>query len=198
MRDRHVALAGLLADGCYWKGRMRRRARPAGDGTVPRGWRSAGRSSTHHHGASTQRTRTATVHGRHAQARREPLMADESMQARSKENGAPRQHEIEKQNIDKISRTHAQILCWKFGYCIAIFGNTCVIATWRSLACCWTVAAREGGCGVGRGRLVTGRRRATGVRRGAAAHIITSRRRGARGPPRCSAVMHRRAASADG
>ena len=71
-------------------------------------------------------------------------------------------------------------------------------ATWRSLACWRTVAAGKGGCGVGRGRLVTGRRRAAGVRRGAAARIITSRRRGARGPPRCSAAMHRRAASADG
>ena len=61
-----------------------------------------------------------------------------------------------------------------------------------------TAAAGKGGCGVGRGRLVTERRRAAGVRRGAAARIITSRRRGARGPPRCSAAMHRRAASADG
>ena len=58
-----------------------------------------------------------------------------------------------------------------------------------------TAAAGKGGCGVGRGRLVTGRRRATGVRPGAAARIITARRRGARGPPRCSAAMHRRAAS---
>ena len=66
-------------------------------------------------------------------------------------------------------------------------------ATWRSLACWRMVAAGKGGCGVGRGRLVTERRRAAGVRRGAAARIITSRRRGARGPPRCSAAMHRRA-----
>ena len=58
-----------------------------------------------------------------------------------------------------------------------------------------TAAAGKGGCGVVRGRLVTGWRRATGVRRGAAARIITARRRGARGPPRCSAAMHRRAAS---
>ena len=61
-----------------------------------------------------------------------------------------------------------------------------------------TAAAGKGGCGVGRGRLVTKRHRATGVRPGAAARIITARRRGARGPPRCSAAMHRRAASADG
>ena len=80
---------------------MRRRARPAGDGTVPRDWRSARRSSSHRHDASTRRARTATVQRRHAQARREPLMADESMQARSEGNGAPRQHEIESEHIVK-------------------------------------------------------------------------------------------------
>jgi len=68
---RHVAIAGLLTDGCCWKGRMWRRVRPAGDGTAPRGWRSAGRSSAHHDDALTRRARTAPGQRRHAQARRE-------------------------------------------------------------------------------------------------------------------------------
>ena len=72
---RHVAIAGLLTDGCCWKGRMWRRVRPAGDGTAPRGLRSAGRSNAHHHSASTQqlartRSRCSTAIAPRADGRR--------------------------------------------------------------------------------------------------------------------------------
>ena len=75
---------------------------------------------------------------------------------------------------EKIAENIAN-LCWKFGSLLYFFGGRVRDATWRSLACWRMVAAGKGGCGVGRGRLVTGRRRAAGVRRGAATRIITTR-----------------------